>query len=168
MTLKSADYWIQQLKLEKHSEGGYYTRVYTSGFQLKQTSLPNNFNGERPVCTHIYYLLQRNEFSAFHRIQSDELWHFYDGEFLKIFEINQDGSLTEHLLGTDSENGQLPFCVIKAGNWFAAELLPNSDYALVGCTVSPGFDFAEFELAKREKLLFQYPQHKDLIERLTK
>lgn len=168
MTLKSADHWIQHLKLEKHPEGGYYTRVYTSDFQLNQISLPNNFNGGRPVCTHIYYLLQRNDFSAFHRIQSDELWHFYYGEPLKVFDINKEGSLTEHLLGTDIKNGQSPFCIIQAGNWFAAELLPGSDYALMGCTVSPGFDFAEFEMAKKEKLMFQYPPHKDLIERLTK
>ena len=168
MTDKSADYWIEYLKLEKHPEGGYYKRVYTSDLQLKQSSLPKDFHGDRPVCTHIYYLLKQNEFSAFHRIQSDELWHFYDGDALKIYEINKDGSLTEHLLGTDIENRQLPFCVIKAGNWFAAELITKSVYALVGCTVSPGFDFAEFELTKDDELISQYPQHKELINLLTK
>ena len=166
--MRSADFWIQRLKLEKHPEGGYYRRTYTSDFQLKQPSLPKNFHGDRPVCTHIYYLLQQNEFSAFHRIQSDELWHFYDGDTLKIYEINKDGSLNENILGLEIEKGQSPFCVVKAGNWFAAELITKSAYALVGCTVSPGFDFAEFEMAEKEKLVTQYPQYKDLILRLTK
>lgn len=168
MNKRAAAYWIQHLKLERHPEGGAYARVYTSGLLLKQISLPKGFKGTRPVCTHIYYLLQQNEFSAFHRIRSDELWHFYDGDALKIYELDKDGSLTEHVLGLEIEDGQIPFCVIKTGNWFAAELLPNSDYALVGCTVSPGFDFGEFELAEKEKLILQYTQHKELIRRLTK
>jgi predicted cupin superfamily sugar epimerase len=168
MNKRTAAYWIQHLKLEKHPEGGAYTRVYTSDHLLKQTSLPDGFPGERPVCTHIYYLLRQNEFSAFHRIRSDELWHFYDGDALKIYEINKDGNLIEHSLGLDFEKGQSPFCIINAGNWFAAELIAGSQYALVGCTVSPGFDFAEFELAEKVKLILQYPQCKELIIRLTK
>lgn len=168
MINKPADYWIQRLKLEKHPEGGHYTRIYASDFQLKQDSLPKNFHGDRSVCTHIYYLLQKDEFSAFHRIQSDELWHFYNGDALKIYEINKDGSLSGHVLGLETEKEQAPFCFIKAGNWFAAELLANSNYTLVGCTVSPGFDFAEFELAKKERLSIEYPKHEILINRLTK
>ena len=168
MDKKTADYWIRRLNLEEHPEGGYYKRVYTSELQLKQSSLPETFGGDRPVCTSIYYLLQQNEFSVFHRIQSDEGWHFYDGDGLKIYEINSDGSLTEHLLGLEIEKGQSPFRFVKAGNWFAAELLPRSSYTLVGCTVSPGFDFSEFELADREKLTSVYPQHTKLIARLTR
>jgi uncharacterized protein len=177
MNKKTAAHWIQHLELEKHPEGGAYARVYTSNLLLKQISLPKDFHGDRPVCTHIFYLLQQNEFSAFHRIRSDELWHFYDGDALKIYEINNDarpddpvgrGNLIEHSLGLDIENGQLPLCVIKAGNWFAAELISDSAYALVGCTVSPGFDFAEFELADREKLILQHSRYKDVIRRLTK
>jgi predicted cupin superfamily sugar epimerase len=166
--MRSADFWIQHLKLEKHPEGGAYVRAYTSALQLKQSTLPKDFKGDRSICTHIYFLLQQNEFSAFHRIQSDELWHFYDGNSLKIYELNKDGSLTEHSLGLEIENEQSPFCVIKAGNWFAAELLPGSKYALVGCTVAPGFDFAEFELGEHDKLITEYPELKKLIERLTK
>ena len=166
--MRSADFWIQHLKLEKHPEGGAYARVYTSSLQLKRSALPKDFNGDRAVCTHIYYLLQQNEFSTFHRIQSDELWHFYDGDALKIYEIDKDGNLTEHLLGLEIEKAQSPFCVVKGGNWFAAELITDSNYALVGCTVSPGFDFAEFKIGEKEKLISQYPQHKELIERFTK
>ena len=168
MSKKSADYWIDHLNLEEHPEGGSYKRVYTSELQLKQSSLPKRFNGDRPVCTTIYYLLQQNEFSAFHRIQSDELWHFYDGGGLKIYEITTGGSLTEHLLGLEIEKGESPFYAVKAGHWFAAELFPDSFYCLAGCTVSPGFDFSEFELADRDKLTSVYPQHTKLIARLTR
>jgi uncharacterized protein len=168
MNKKTPDYLIRRLNLEEHPEGGYYKRIYTSELQLKQSSLPETFGGDRPVCTFIYYLLRKDEFSAFHRIQSDELWHFYDGNGLKIYEITSDGNLTEHLLGLEIEKGQSPFHVVKAGNWFAVELLPDSFYTLVGCTVSPGFDFSEFELADRKKLTSHYPQHTDLIAKLTR
>jgi uncharacterized protein len=168
MGKKTGDYWIRHLNLEGHPEGGSYKRVYTSELQLKKSSLPKSFNGDRPVCTTIYYLLRQSEFSTFHRIQSDELWHFYDGDALKIYEITTGGSVTEDLLGLEIEKGESPFFVVKAGNWFAAELLPDSSYALVGCSVSPGFDFSEFELAEREKLTSVYPQHTSLIKRLTR
>ena len=166
--MRSADFWIQQLRLEKHPEGGAYGRAYTSQLVLDHSALPGIFHGDRPVCTHIYYLLQQKEFSAFHRIQSDELWHFYAGVGLKIYEIAYDGKLETHLLGIEVDKDQLPFRVVKSGHWFAAELFPGGDYALAGCTVSPGFDFAEFELAERQELISYFPQHKELIERFTK
>jgi predicted cupin superfamily sugar epimerase len=168
MNQRSANDWINHLKLEIHPEGGAYSRVYTSQIILDKTSLPGNFHGSRPACTHIYYLLQKNEFSAFHKIQSDELWHFYDGDTLIISEINKDGSLTKHLLGKNIEAGESLFCVINAGNWFASSLKAGGLFSLVGCTVCPGFDFAEFELAKRNDLISKYPQHKELISGMTK
>ncbi len=168
MNHRTANDWINRLKLEIHPEGGAYSRVYTSQFTLEKTSLPENFHGSRSACTHIYYLLQKNEFSAFHKIQSDELWHFYDGDTLVIFEINKDGSLTKHLLGKNIEVGEFPFCIIKASNWFASKLKTGGSFSLVGCTVSPGFDFAEFEMAERSDLISKYPQHKELISGLTK
>lgn len=168
MNQRTANYWINYLKLEIHPEGGAYSRVYTSKLTLYKNLLPENFHGDRPACTHIYYLLQKNEFSAFHKIQSDELWHFYDGDTLVVYEINNDGSLTKHLLGKNIEAGESPFCVIKAGNWFASSLKADGLFSLVGCTVSPGFDFAEFEMADRNVLISKYPQHKELITGLTK
>jgi len=168
MNQHTADYWISHLKLDIHPEGGAYARVYTSSLLINKESLPENFQGSRPVCTHIYYLLQPNEFSAFHKIQSDELWHFYDGDTLTIYEINNDGLLTEHLLGKNIEEGESPFCFIKAGNWFAASLEPGGNFSLAGCTVSPGFDFAEFEMAERNNLILKYPQHEELISTLTR
>ena len=168
MNQYTADYWINHLALEIHPEGGAYSRVYTSPLTISKTSLPANFHDSRPICTHIYYILQQNEFSAFHKIQSDELWHFYDGDTLIIYEINADGSLSQHLLGKDIGAGESPFCVIKAGNWFASKLKEGGSFSLAGCTVSPGFNFAEFELAKRNELISKYPRHKDLITGLTK
>jgi uncharacterized protein len=168
MSQHNADYWIQHLKLQPHPEGGAYARVYTAELIIPRSSLPENFSGDRNSCTHIYYLLQQNDFSAFHRIQSDELWHFYDGDTLCIYEIDRDGELTEHVLGKNLEKGESPFLVIKAGNWFASKLKSGSTYALLGCTVSPGFDFADFEMADRNKLIKLYPQHKELIVSLTR
>jgi uncharacterized protein len=168
MSQHNADYWIQHLKLQPHPEGGAYARVYTAELIIPRSSLPENFSGDRNSCTHIYYLLQQNDFSAFHRIQSDELWHFYDGDTLCIYELDRDGELTEHVLGKNLEKGESPFLVIKAGNWFASKLKSGSTYALLGCTVSPGFDFADFEMADRNKLIKLYPQHKELIVSLTR
>src|SRR5262245_7150963 len=129
--------WISQLNLKRHVEGGWYGEVYRSADTI----------GERSLCTHIYFLLEQGDFSDLHRIRSDELWHFYAGDNLIVYEFDQLGLLTGHKLGNDPTSGFLPFCVIKKGNWFGARLAGGGSYALVGCTVSPGFDFDDFELA---------------------
>ena len=164
----SSHYWKQHLQLIHHVEGGWYSEVYKSALTISSSHLPKQFKGDRASCTHIYFLLEKGEFSAFHRIQSDELWHFYNGDPLVIYEIEKDGTLIKHYLGTDLEKGQSLFCVVKAGNWFASEVLENSNYSLVGCTVSPGFDFADFELAKKEQLTKEFPAHTTLVNRLCR
>jgi uncharacterized protein len=166
-TSYNAEYWINHLQLTKHIEGGWYNEVYRSSLVLNKHQLPASFSGERNSCTHIYFLLQKHGFSAFHRIKSDELWHFYAGDTLIVYEIDSSGKLIEHLLGHELEKGQSFFCVINAGNWFASRSAPGSEYALVGCTVAPGFDFEDFELADRKSLSNVYPQHADLINQLT-
>jgi len=166
-TSYNAEYWINHLQLTKHIEGGWYNEVYRSTLVLNKQQLPASFSGERNSCTHIYFLLQKHGFSAFHRIKSDELWHFYAGDTLIVYEIDSSGKLIEHLLGHELEKGQSLFCVINAGNWFASRSAPGSEYALVGCTVAPGFDFEDFELADRKSLSNVYPQHADLINQLT-
>jgi predicted cupin superfamily sugar epimerase len=165
---RTADYWIQHLQLQPHPEGGAYARVYASEFLISQSALPLTFSGDRHSCTHIYYLLEQNDYSGFHRIQSDELWHHYDGKCLCIYEIDKESKLTEHLLGKNIEAGEKPFCVIKAGSWFASRLKNSAGFVLVGCTVSPGFDFAEFEMAEKEKLTTQFPAHNKLISELCR
>jgi predicted cupin superfamily sugar epimerase len=168
MTDHSSDYWKKHLQLIHHIEGGWYSEVYKSAVTIAASHLPSQFKGDRSACTHIYFMLEKGEFSAFHRIQSDELWHFYSGDPLIIYELENDGTLIKHYLGKDLEKGQSLFCVVKSGNWFASEVMENSKYALVGCTVSPGFDFADFELANRNMLTEKFPDHKALIERLCR
>lgn len=166
MATHSAAFWINHLQLTSHIEGGSFKEIYRSDTFFSQELLPENFTGSRNACTHIYFLLQKDQFSAFHRIRSDELWHFYDGDPLIVYEIDKNGNIEEHLLGKNVLAGQHLFCVIHAGNWFAARLADGSNYTLTGCTVSPGFDFADFELAKREELVKEYPRHEALISQL--
>src|SRR5688572_527025 len=130
MTGHPADYWKQKLNLIHHVEGGWYSEVYRSALTLASSYLPQQFKGDRSSCTHIYFLLEKGEFSAFHRIESDELWHFYDGDPVVIYEIEQDGTLISHLLGRDMDQGQTPFCVIKGGNWFASEVMGKGNFGL--------------------------------------
>lgn len=167
MQQRTADYWIHQLGLTNHIEGGAFREIYRSAVVAPRSALPVSFSGSRSFCTSIYFLLQQHQFSAFHKINSDEIWHFYHGDALIVYEINQQGELTEHKLGNNPDNGESFQCVIMAGNWFAARVATGGNYALVGCTVSPGFDFADFELASKEELLTQHPKHAQVIRELT-
>lgn len=165
---KAASYWIEKLQLAKHIEGGCYREIYRSPITINKNSLPDSFHGAISVCTAIYFLLEKNQFSAFHRIASDEIWHFYYGDTLIIYEIEPDGKMTEHKLGSNAEAGEVFQAVIKAGNWFASRVAHGEGYALVGCTVSPGFDFEDFELAERKAMIDQFPKHEELIIQLTR
>ena len=162
-----AGYWLEKLQLTRHPEGGAFREVYRSGLMIPRQALPLFFQGDRNASTHIYFLLAKGQFSAFHRIAADELWHFYAGDPLLVYEINHSGRLVVHRLGNNPEKGEQLFAVVGAGSWFASAPAEESEYALVGCTVSPGFDFAEFELADREVLAGQYPEQADLIRRFT-
>jgi predicted cupin superfamily sugar epimerase len=165
--MNKAEFYISKLNLTRHVEGGSFTETYRSNLILPQLMLGNAFNGNRPASTGIYFLLEYGQFSAFHRIASDEMWHFYDGDTLSIYEIDSKGELHKHLLGRNIEAGEHFQCVIKAGSWFGSRCEKEGSFSLVGCTVAPGFDFADFELAKREELCKTYPQHLQLIETLT-
>lgn len=167
MSKRTSEYWISRLQLATHIEGGAFREIYRSPVLAPLSALPSSFTGERSFCTSIYFLLQQHQFSAFHKIKSDEVWHFYYGDALIVYEIDRGGRMIEHRLGCDPDNNESFQCVISAGNWFAARLAPGGDYSLVGCTVSPGFDFADFELANRAALAATYPQHEDLIGQLT-
>ena len=164
----SADYWINTLQLTRHIEGGSYCRTYCSAVTISQHQLPKNFKGPRPAATAIYFLLEKHQCSALHRIASDELWHFYYGDPLIIYEIDHAGILTEQLLGNNPENKESFQCTVKAGNWFGSKTKEGGEYSLAGCTVSPGFDFDDFELGKRDELLTLFPQHAATIQILTR
>lgn len=164
----TAEHYIHHLNLQPHPEGGYYKEVYRSALNLSSHALPPEFGGERQVCTSIYFLIEKQNFSAFHRIKSDETWHFYDGQALEVIELAEDGSLKKTAIGRDLPAGEQLQYTVKAQTWFASRVKAGGDYSLVGCTVSPGFDFEDFEMAKRSSLLEKYPQHKNEIIALTR
>ncbi len=120
-----------------------------------------------PTSTSIYFLLSGDEFSALHRINQDEVWHFYDGDGLTVHIIDKAGHYHEKQLGRDLANGESFQHVVEAGDWFGASV-PSGGHALVGCTVAPGFDFADFEMAKRHTLIDAHPDHREIITRLTR
>lgn len=151
--------------MQPHPEGGWYKETYRSEGVV---SKPLGFDGERSYSTAIYFLLTKDNFSAFHRIKSDEMWHFYDGDGLVIHELRTDGSYIKHQLGLGLEEGEQPQLVIAANSWFASEVKEGGTWCLVGCTVSPGFDFNDFEMANRSQLLEEYPNHSNVISRLTR
>jgi hypothetical protein len=165
---KNSQYWIDRLSLSPHPEGGYFRVTYQSSLTIVQDALPSVFHGDRCASTAIYFLLAEKDFSAFHRIASDELWHFYAGSALIVYVIDPEGNYSELLLGNDFEAGEVFQGVVKAGCWFASRLKNPAGFALVGCTVAPGFDFADFEMAKRAELVGIYPEHRILIEELTR
>lgn len=120
------------------------------------------------MATAIYFLLRGSQCSAFHRLKSDEIWHFYIGSPISIFVIGKDGRLMTAKLGLNAEENERPQFIIRAGSWFAATLDKEKSYALIGCTVAPGFDFADFEMGNRIKLCRQFPEHSILINKLSK
>jgi len=164
----SARYWIDKLQLAPHPEGGYYRQTYSSQLTIPRDALPPGFAGPRAASTAIYFLIEDENFSAFHRLRSDELWHFYAGSSLLVHGIDPTGAYSKNLLGKDPDAGEVFQAVVPAGNWFASHVADWKSWALVGCTVAPGFDFADFELAKRDQLSSTYPQHKEIIHRLTR
>ena len=160
---KNAQYWVEQLGLSPHPEGGFYRATYKSDLTMAHSALPGSYQGDRSASTAIYFLLAGNDFSAFHRIASDEVWHFYAGSPLVVYVIDPEGNRSELQLGDGAFQG-----VVNAGCWFASRLKDPSGFALVGCTVAPGFEFADFELAARSELIRIYPAHRKLIEELTR
>lgn len=159
---------VKALNLVPHPEGGYYKEVYRSANSLPQEALPSNFNGSRNYCTSIYFLLTATNFSAFHRIQQDEVWHFYSGSPLIVHVIDKEGRYSANLVGLDFNASIHPQFVVPAGAWFASSVVDGGTYSLVGCTVAPGFDFDDFELADRATLIQKYPQHKEIITKYTR
>ncbi len=163
-----ARYWIAKLKLEPHPEGGYFHQTYRAETMIARQALPPGFFGDRSASTAIYFLLEGKNFSAFHRLKSDEVWHFYAGSPLIVHVIDRAGAYSRILLGGDPESGQMFQAVVREGCWFASHVEDWKSWALVGCTVAPGFDFEDFEMARQESLLREYPQHREIIERLTR
>jgi len=175
--------WVDELQMQPHPEGGYYAETYRSPVLVPTA------RGERNASTAIYFLMTPHTFSRLHRIQSDECWHFYAGEPLEVVELIKDSDDDDDDVDHNSNNdnngnannksgyakvtkvgigpGCVPQYMVKAGTWFGSYPSSASEFSLVGCTVAPGFDFADFELASRAKLLQEFPAAADIIIKLT-
>ncbi|MDG1915402.1 MAG: cupin domain-containing protein [Crocinitomix sp.] len=155
-------------ELLPHPEGGYYKELYRSEGVISAEELSPKFNGSRNYCTSIYFLLTSSNFSGFHRIKQDEVWHFYHGSPLTVHVIDMEGKYTAHKVGFSLSENLAPQLVVPAGCWFASSVEEGNSFSFVGCTVAPGFDFADFELAERDSLSQVYPQHAEIIRALTR
>ncbi len=157
----SGTFWIEKLQLEAHPEGGYFREKFRSESLIQQPD-----GSSRNLKTSIYFLLDKEQKSHFHWLDSDELWHFHAGSSLLVY-IIEAGKLRTERLGLDLAKGDSPQILLPKRSIFAAELVDKSSYCLMGCTVSPGFDFEDFHLSESAELTKQYPQHAELIERFT-
>lgn len=163
-----AQKYIDKLQLKPHPEGGYYKEIYRAGEMILPEHLPKRYKSSRNFSTSIYFLLERNQVSNFHRLKSDEQWHFYDGSSIVIYVIDEAGNLSKILLGRNIDRGESLQTIIKRNSWFSAELSDKTSFALIGCTVAPGFDFNDFELGKRNEMIKTFPQFRELIYKLAK
>jgi len=159
---------IQKLNLAPHPEGGYFRETYRSKGETSYECLDSRYTGKRNYSTCIYFLLTYGSFSAFHRITQDEIWHFYDGSPLYLHMISADGEYSKVTLGRDLNAVEVPQFIVPGGTWFAATVISPGGYTLVGCTVSPGFDFADFEPGNRDALISLFPKHSGIIKQLTR
>lgn len=166
--MESASYWIEKLKLQAHPEGGFFKETYRSEEMIPKAALPERFSGDRNFSTGIYFLLDKTDVSAFHRIQQDEMWHFYDGSALMLHVIDLEGVYSMITLGKNMDDGQTPQLVVKAGCFFAAEVNDKELFSLTGCTVAPGFDFEDFVMPSQADLIELFPQHEKIIKQFTK
>ncbi len=159
----------QLLQLEAHPcEGGYFRQTWKSEEEIPLTALPSRYRSAHAAGTAIYYLLEPSTFSEMHRLSSDEIFHFYYGDPIEMLQLWPDGSSRVVRLGSDLANGVLPQLVVPKGVWQGSRLVPGGSVALIGCTVSPGFDYADYETGARAELVRDYPAVTELIEILTR
>ena len=160
--MTNAATYIQDLNLQPHPEGGYYKETYRAETVVDIAS----FNGTRNVSTAIYFLLEGNNKSHFHKIKSDELWFYHDGASLEIFILSKT-EITLIRLGKNIAHGEVLQAVVPAHTWFASKVKNNEGFVLVSCTVSPGFNFEDFEMATKDNLKMEFPNAIEIIEEMT-
>jgi predicted cupin superfamily sugar epimerase len=149
-------------------EGGYFRETYRSDLTVPKHALPPAHDGDRYVSTAIYYLLTPETFSVIHRVKSDEVFHFYAGDAVKMLQLWPDGSGRVVMIGNDLEAAHEPQVIVPAGVWQGCRLIGGGRWALMGCTVAPGFDYADYSAGNRAELLATYPKFAQLITSLTK
>jgi uncharacterized protein len=159
---------IAALGLQAHPEGGHYRETFRSDERLGPVALPERYGAERAMATAIYYLIEQGDFSALHRVRSDEVLHFYLGSPVELFVISPAGAARTTLLGPDVESGQRPQSVVPRDSLQGLRVARDGSFALLGATVAPGFDFADFELVDREAAIRAHPASADQIVRFTR
>jgi predicted cupin superfamily sugar epimerase len=164
----TADQIKQKLGLVSHPEGGWYIQTYKSQETIPRDGLNQRYPAARATGTAIYYLLEPSTFSEMHRLKSDEIFHFYMGDPVEMLQLWPDGSAQVVILGTDLAHGHLPQLVVPKDVWQGSRLIPGGSFALLGCTVSPGFEFEDYESGARQALTSQYPSHQEMISALTR
>ncbi len=164
--MNKAHKWITTLDMQPHPEGGYYSLEYTSPYHITGDTIGKDFQGDRPLSTSIYFLIEAHNVSNLHQLQADEIWYYHDGSPLVVAEITAQGVYKEHKLGTDIQNGERPQVCIPSGSIFGSYSL--GDYSLVSCMVSYGFHFDDFKLFDRKTLINQYPEYTEIITKLTR
>lgn len=166
--MPGAQYWIQNLNMNKHPEGGYFFENYRSPIEIYSNALPDNFSENRNLATSIFYLLESGDISKFHAIQSDEMWYYHAGSPLTIAMLFSNGKFEEKILGPEVDKNQHLQLLVPAKTIFGAYLTSENSYCLTGCMVSPGFDFTDLKIFKKGelKVMFPYKQSEDIIEKL--
>ena len=166
----TADEVKELLGLVRHPrEGGWYVRSYESSESLPAAAFTDGrYEGARRTGTAIYYLLDGESFSEMHRLASDEVFHFYMGDAVEMLQLFADGSGRVVMLGPDLKAGERPQVVVERGVWQGSRLKDRGQWALLGCTVSPGFEFEDYESGEREELCTGWPKFEEQIGRLTR
>ena len=169
ISMLTAEEIRKRLKLVPHpAEGGYFVETYRSEHTIAQSALPAGYPGDRSVSTAIYYMLTPDSFSAMHRLRGDEIFHFYLGDPVELLQLRADGVCEVITLGQDIAAGMKLQHVVPAGVWQGSRLVRGGEYALLGTTVAPGFDFQDFEVGHRGSLVAEFPQYSELIRNLTR
>ena len=158
----TAESIIERLNLTRHPEGGFYRETYRA-----EKSITLNDGRIRSAGTAIYYLLKGTDKSHFHRVGSDELWLFHQGEPLEIHVITNNGHIETRVLGNRLDLDEVPQIAIPANVWFAAGIKSGEGFSLVSCVVAPGFDFEDFELADKDELIKLYPHLENEIKEFS-
>jgi predicted cupin superfamily sugar epimerase len=164
----TAEEIIKRLQLMPHPcEGGHFRQTYRSSLTISSSALPRDYVGERVVSTAIYYLLTPGQFSEMHRLTSDEVFHFYRGDAVEMLQLHPRGSGEVIRIGSNLEAGELPQVLAPAGVWQGTRLLPGGQFALLGCTVAPGFEYADYSSGRRDELIVAFPGFTSMITALT-
>ena len=166
MTADEVKQLLQLSPLEP--EGGFFRETYRSRWHVSEEYLPEGTHGSRSIATAIYFLITPDTFSALHRMPGTEIFHFYLGDPVIMLQLQRDGSTQRITLGHDLAGGQQPQVVVRGGVWQGSRLAAGGKWALMGTTMSPGFDYADFHIGDRQQLSAQYPKVAEMIRQYTR